>query len=55
MGKENNKRPEDQQNEDPAVQRGKAAIEAGKVSDPKPDQEKKKEDEEDAEKWRNEG
>jgi hypothetical protein len=41
--------------EDPAVQRGKAAIDAQHAIDPKPEEVKKKEEEKDAEQWRNEG
>jgi hypothetical protein len=46
---------EKEQSEDPAVQRGKAAIDAQQVSNPEPEDVKKEKEEKDAEQWRNEG
>jgi len=45
----------DKQQEDPAVERGKQAIAAARLANPKPDDEQQKIEKEDAEKWRNEG
>ena len=45
----------DKQQEDPAVEKGKQAIEAARVANPQPKEEQEKKEKEDAEKWRNEG
>jgi hypothetical protein len=59
MEKEKNKTPdnkkEQQQQKDPAVQRGDAAIAASRIVNPEPEEIQKQKEEEDAERWRNEG
>jgi hypothetical protein len=43
------------QQEDPAVERGKKAIEGARLANPLPRDEQEKMEKEDAQKWRNEG
>jgi hypothetical protein len=45
----------DKQQEDPAVERGRKAIEAARMVNPQPDDEQERLEKEDAERWRNEG
>jgi len=58
MEKEEHKAPDnkkEQQQKDPAVQRGEAAIAASRLVNPEPEEKQKQKEEEDAERWRNEG
>lgn len=45
----------EQQDKQPNVQQGKAAIAAEQIANPKPEEQQEKEEQQDAEKWRNEG
>jgi hypothetical protein len=51
----NTKIKSDKQQEDPAVERGKQAIDASRVANPQPEHDQEKSEKKDAEKWRNEG
>jgi hypothetical protein len=48
-------RNEQQKESDPAVERGKAAINAARAIDEEPEGVKEEKEEKDAEQWRNEG
>ena len=45
----------DNQQEDPAIERGRKAIIAARMVNPQPEDEQERREKEDAEKWRNEG
>ncbi len=51
----NSSGPSEKKNTDNPVEKGKKAIEAFKVADPKPEEQQREEDKQDAENWRNEG
>lgn len=59
MEKTKNERPAEQKGaekqKDEVVKRGEAAIAAARKVNPEPEETQKQKDEEDAEKWRNEG
>ncbi|MBC8034036.1 MAG: hypothetical protein H7Y03_07825 [Chitinophagaceae bacterium] len=51
----NSSGPSEKKNADNPVKEGKKAIEASKIADPKPEEQQREQDKQDAENWRNEG